>query len=254
MPLKGFWTRADTKCMSDDFLIRDQKARETAEKMEEFYSRTQRKPIWREYAEVIGIALAAAIILRIFVVSAYRVTSGSMEDTLFHGDYIFVNKLAYKYREPKAGDIVVFEYPLNRERSYIKRVVALPGQTVEVVDKALYVDGLLAEIFPDSKNTDNAILAAELSNRDNFGPVQVPPGHFFMMGDNRDESQDSRFWGFVGEDLIKGKAIIIYWSWETDGEPTVWNFPYIHTAAYEFGNLIISFPTHTRWERIARAL
>ncbi len=240
--------------MSDDFLIRNQKAKETAKHVQQYYQTAQRKPLWREYAEVIVLALVAAAILRIFVVSAYRVSSSSMEDTLMTGDYIFVNKLAYKYREPKTGDIIVFEYPLNRQKDYIKRVVALGGQTVEVIDKILYVDGELAEIYPDSKNIDPNTLAAQLSLRDNFGPVQVAIGQVFVMGDNRDDSRDSRFWGTVPLDHLKGKAIFVYWSWEPDGEKTEWAFPYIHTALYKVGAAIVGFPSRTRWDRIAHAL
>ena len=170
------------------------------------------------------------------------------------GDYIFVNKLAYQYREPMAGDIIVFEYPLNREKDYIKRVVALPGQTVEVIDKVLYVDGVVAPIPANSKNTDPQVLAAELSNRDNFGPIQVPAGQYFVMGDNRDDSEDSRFWGFVPADNILGKAVFIYWSWAEDGTPDEWSFPYIHQVVVRFGHLLVGFPTQTRWDRLFVAL
>lgn len=240
--------------MSEDFLIQEHRAKETSERVKRFEAQQTEKPVWREYVEVMLVALVAALLLRVFVVSAYRVSSSSMEDSLMTGDYIFVNKLAYKYREPAPGDIIVFEYPLNRERDYIKRVVALPGQTVEVIDKIVYVDGELAHIPPDSKNTDPQVLAAELSNRDNFGPIQVPPGQFFTMGDNRDDSRDSRFWGFVPADHIRGKAIFVYWSWEPSGEKTEWSFPYIHTAAVEAGSFLVNFPSSTRWDRIALAL
>jgi len=240
--------------MSEDFLIQEYKDKEVSERVRQFQAQKPEKPVWREYVEVMVVALVAALLLRIFVVSAYRVSSSSMEDSLMTGDYIFVNKLAYNYREPAQGDIVVFEYPLNRDRDYIKRIVALPGQTVEVIDKVVYVDGELESIPADSKNTDPQTLAAELSNRDNFGPVQVAPGQFFMMGDNRDDSRDSRFWGFVPADHIRGKAVFVYWSWIPSDEKTEWAFPYIHTAIGEFGSFIVNFPTSTRWERIALAL
>ncbi len=240
--------------MSDDFLIRDHKAKETAKHLQQYYKTAQRKPVWREYVEVIALALIAAAILRVFVVSAYRVSSSSMEDTLLTGDYIFVNKLAYKYREPQVSDIIVFEYPLSRDKDYIKRVIAVGGQTVEVIDKILYVDGELAELYPDSKNIDPNTLAAQLSNRDNYGPVQVPAGNLFVMGDNRDDSRDSRFWGFVPLENLKGKALFVYWSWTPDPSPTEWTFPYIHTALFELGSSIIGFPSRTRWDRIAHAL
>ncbi|MFQ5608162.1 MAG: signal peptidase I [Candidatus Zixiibacteriota bacterium] len=245
---------SDIRRMGEDFLIRDQKAKETSQQIKDFYERKHLKPLWREYVEVVVIALVAATLLRVFVVSAYRVSSSSMEDTLLAGDYIFVNKLAYKYREPNSGDIVVFEYPLNRDRHYIKRVAALPGQTVEIIDKVLYVDGLVAEIPPDSKHTDGATLSADLSNRDNFGPLQIPLGNIFVLGDNRDDSRDSRFWGMVPMDHIKGRAIFVYWSWEPSEEELGWSFPYIHIAVYKFGTTVIGFPTRTRWDRLALSL
>lgn len=252
--IKGELAQSDIGRMSEDFLIRDQKAKETSNQIKEYYERKHLKPLWREYAEVVAIALVSAILLRVFVVSAYRVSSSSMEDSLIEGDYIFVNKLAFKYREPKSGDIVVFEYPLNRERDYIKRVAALPGQTVEIIDKVLYVDGLVANIPPHSKNIDGNVLSADLSNRDNFGPVQIPLGHIFALGDNRDDSRDSRFWGLVPMDHLKGRAIFVYWSWEPDVNEMEWAFPYIHVAALRLGSAIIGFPTRTRWERLALTL
>ncbi|PKK82547.1 MAG: signal peptidase I [candidate division Zixibacteria bacterium HGW-Zixibacteria-1] len=212
------------------------------------------KPLWREYVEVLFISLAAAVLLRLFVVSAYRVDSASMEDSLFEGDYIFVNKLAYNFGEPQTNDVVVFKYPLNPTKDYIKRIVALPGQTVEIIDKVVYVDNQLAEILPNAKNSDPKIMAAQLSARDNFGPVQVPIGQYFVLGDNRDESQDSRFWGFVPAEFLKGKALFIYWSWEPDPDSPKWEFPYITSV---FGNtfyFLTGFPSHTRWDRLFTAL
>ncbi len=245
---------ADTPKVSEDFLIQHQRAKETSKQIDDFYARRAQKPLWREYAEVILFALVAAVILRLFVVSAYRVSSGSMEDTLLTGDYIFVNKLAYKYHEPASGDIIVFDYPLNRDKTYIKRLVALPGQTVEVIDKALFVDGEMAEIPTNSKHTDPHVLAADLSARDNFGPVQVPPGNFFVMGDNRDESQDSRFWGFVKAEDIRGKALFIYWSWQESDEEFQWEFPYIHQVLFKAGSVIVGIPSRLRLERLGMTL
>ncbi|MEW6016139.1 MAG: signal peptidase I [Candidatus Zixiibacteriota bacterium] len=214
----------------------------------------KKKPLWREYFEVILISLGAAIFLRLFVVSAYRVDSSSMEDTLFEGDYIFVNKLAYSFGSPKEGDIVVFQSPLNPTKEYIKRIVALPGQTVEVVDKVIYVDNRLAEIYPHMKNSDPKILPMQLSFRDNFGPIQVPAGEYFVLGDNRDESQDSRFWGFLPKDKIRGKALFVYWSWVPDPKSPKWSFPYIHSVVQMGFYFISNFPSKTRWERLFAAL
>lgn len=212
------------------------------------------KSLLREYAETIAIAILVAVILRIFVVSAYRVSSGSMEDALIEGDYIFVNKLAYKFSEPIAGDVIVFENPYDAERDYIKRIVAIGGQTVEVVDKVLYVDGEVAPIPPQSKHSDYKILPAVLSNRDNFGPMLVPAGQYFLMGDNRDDSQDSRFWGCIDKRFIKGKAIFVYFSYEPDPNAPEWKAPYI----FEFFEIVfsnlVSFPSRFRVERVGSSI
>jgi signal peptidase I len=216
--------------------------------------RRKKKPLWKEYLEVVFISLSAAILLRLFVVSAYRVDSGSMEDSLLEGDYIFVNKLAYNFGDPKAGDIIVFKSPLNPTKDYIKRIIGLPGQTVEVVDKVIYIDNQLAKIYPNVKNSDPKVLAAQLSMRDNFGPIQVPSDEYFVLGDNRDNSQDSRFWGFVPEENIQGKALFVYWSWKPDPKSPQWKFPYVISAVELGWYFMTNFPSHTRWERFFTAL
>ena len=241
--------------MDNDFLIQEQKQIETHREARKFLSQKERKPLWREYLETAVIALVAALLLRIFVVSAYRVNSASMEDSLFEGDYIFVNKLAYEYgSDPRAGDIIVFKYPNNPDKDYIKRVAALPGQTVLVADKVLYVDGEVAPIPMQVKNTDERIIPGDLSFRDNFGPYTVPIGEYFVMGDNRDDSRDSRFWGCVPRENIKGKAVFVYWSWEPAEETPGWSFPYIHNVFQWVGHGIYNFPSRTRWSRLGVAL
>ncbi|MFH2035050.1 MAG: signal peptidase I [Candidatus Zixiibacteriota bacterium] len=239
--------------MDNDFLLQEFQQTEVKKTVRRPVHK-KRKPIWREYVEVIFISLAAAIVLRLFVVSAYRVDSVSMEDTLVDGDYIFVNRLAYDFGKPQIGDIIIFTSPVDRTKDYIKRVVALPGQTVEIYDKILYVDDDLAPIYTTSKNIDHKILAAQLSMRDNFGPVQVPEGGYFVLGDNRDVSQDSRFWGFVPEINIKGKAVMVYWSWEPDETAPEWSFPYIQSV-FQIGWYFMSNVfTSTRWDRLLISL
>ena len=213
-----------------------------------------KKPLWREYVEVVFISLVAAILLRLLVVSAYRVDSSSMEESLYEGDYIFVNQQAYNFGVPQSGDIIVFNYPLDPKKEYIKRIMAEPGQTVEIIDKVIYIDNMLAEIVPNAVNYDPKIMPAQLSMRDNFGPVQVPPDQYFVLGDNRDFSQDSRHWGFVPSGNINGKALFVYWSWEPDESSPEWSFPYIQTV-FEFGfYFLTSFPSQTRWDRLFAAL
>ena len=227
--------------MEQDFLIQDIKKAEVHKEANKVLRRRERKPLWREYLETAAIALTAAILLRLFVVSAYRISSASMEDSLYEGDYIFVNKLAYEFDKcPQVGDVIVFQYPNNPEKDFIKRIVALPGQMVQVADKVVYVDGEVAMIPANSKNVDKRIIPGDLSFRDNFGPYEVPVGEYFVMGDNRDDSRDSRFWGAVPEENIRGKALFIYWSWEPDPEAPGWG--------------LYNTPSHVRWSRVGMPL
>jgi signal peptidase I len=169
----------------------------------------------------IFIALVLAVFIRTFAVQAYKIPSGSMIPTLLVGDYILVNRLAYGLRIPyykyifrwgevKRGDVIVFVFPEDPSKDFIKRVIALPGETIEIKRKKIYIDGREIEdkwgFFSDNYFG---------SPRDDFGPFQVPPEHVFVMGDNRDESNDSRFWGPVNIQNIKGKAFVIYFSWDS---------------------------------------
>ncbi len=241
--------------MDQDFLIQDIQRAEAQKEASKVRHHRERKPLWREYLETAIIALVAAGLLRFFVVSAYRVNSASMEDSLLAGDYIFVNKLAYKYGgSPQVGDITVFKYPNNPRKDFIKRVVALPGQEVQIADKILYVDGEVAAIPAQSKHTDKRIIPGDLSYRDNFGPFQVPEGQLFVMGDNRDDSRDSRFWGPLPEENIKGKAVFVYWSWRPDPDAPKWEFPYVINAIQWVGYGLYNFPSHIRWGRLGTPL
>jgi signal peptidase I len=179
------------------------------------------KPRWRQNVESIGLALLIALAVRSSVVQAFWVPSGSMLPTIQIGDHIFVNKLAYAVRLPLVGtqlarigdlhrgDVVVFISPIDPSTDLIKRVIAVPGDTVEIRNKQLYVNG---EKLPDPHAyfSDSAIMPS--GHRDNMPPTQVPEGKFFVMGDNRDRSYDSRFWGFANISDIKGKATFVYWS------------------------------------------
>jgi len=197
-------------------------------------ARARTKSALREYLEAILLAIVLTIVIRGLVLQAFRIPTGSMEDTLQVGDFLFVNKMVYgseidigfggerffyyrfpTIREPKPGDVVVFRYPEDPSRDFIKRCVAVAGQTVEVRDKVLYVDGK-ALVEPYVVHKDPRLMSREADRRDNFGPYVVPQGHLFMMGDNRDNSQDSRYWGALPRELVKGKAMFIYWSWDQD--------------------------------------
>ncbi len=186
-----------------------------------------RKHIVREYAESIIVAVVLALIIRTFIVQAFKIPSGSMEDTLLIGDHLLVCKFIYgtkipftdsrilKIRDPKRGDVIVFEYPEDPSKDFIKRVVGLPGDVVEGRDKKVFVNGKPYE-NPHEIHKEKEIIPKAQNPRDNFGPVTVPTDSYFVMGDNRDRSYDSRFWGFVKSPKIKGLAFIKYWSWDKE--------------------------------------
>jgi len=194
----------------------------------------KRKSTIREYIEAILIALLLALFIRTFVVQAFKIPSGSMMNTLLIGDHILVNKFIYgvknpfndntwiPIKNPARRDIVVFKYPVNPAQDYIKRVVGVQGDTIEIKDKKVYVNGEAQEeqyaIF-----LDNKILPANVQGRDNMGPITVPENSLFVMGDNRDNSYDSRFWNFVNLKAVKGKAFIRYWSWDKENFSVRWN-------------------------------
>ncbi len=173
------------------------------------------KSVIRQYAEAFLIAIVLALVIRTLVVQAFKIPSGSMLPTLQIGDHILVNKFLYWFKTPQRGDIIVFKFPQDEGRDFIKRVVALPGEKVEIRGKQLLVNGKpLQEAY--ATHLDRAIQETPHSPRDNFASVEVPPGQLFMMGDNRDYSMDSRFWGFLDIKKIKGKAFVIYWSWDRE--------------------------------------
>lgn len=179
----------------------------------------------RQNVESLGMAVLVALLIRSSVVEAFWVPSGSMLPTIQIGDHLFVNKLAYGAHIPftsyevahwsglQRGQIVVFVSPVDRKIDLIKRVIGIGGDSIEVRNKHLYVNG---EQVPDTFATFTDSSNRIISPRDNFGPVTVPPGKFFVMGDNRDHSYDSRFWGFANEEDVKGQATFIYWSWDSD--------------------------------------
>jgi signal peptidase I len=190
----------------------------------------RRKSIVREYAEAIAIAVLLALVIRSLVVQAFTIPSGSMMDTLLVGDYILVNKFLYgpelplvdwrmpAIRDPRRGDIIVFRYPQDEKRDFIKRIVATPGERVQIRGHQVFVNGQpLQESYTKFADSPAARgVEAYCGYAYGCDPTTVPPDSYFVMGDNRDNSQDSRYWGFVKRDKIKGKAFLIYWSWDGD--------------------------------------
>jgi signal peptidase I len=182
-----------------------------------------------EYGEALVVAIVLAVAIRGAVVQAFKIPSGSMLPTLQIGDHLLVSKFLYgiripytaarvlRLRSPKRGDVVVFAYPMDDSKDFIKRVIGTPGDRVEIREKKIFINGEPID-DPWGVHVDPATYPEGYENgkRDNFGPVVVPPGEYFMMGDNRDRSYDSRFWGFVEDARIKGEAFIIYWSWDSE--------------------------------------
>jgi signal peptidase I len=207
-------------------------------------SSTHRKSTLREYFEAIVTAVILALFVRTWVVQAFKIPTGSMENNLLIGDHLLVNKLVFgptasavdrtilPVREVRRGDIVVFKYPDEPERDFIKRVIGLPGETLELRNKTVYINGKPLEepyvhfLTPASEGSE----VTSQDVRERYGPVTVPAGQYFVMGDNRDNSQDSRYWGFLPRSYVKGKALMIYWSFEGGDE----------------GSLF----TKVRWERL----
>ena len=188
----------------------------------------------REYVEAALWALVLTLFLRAFVIQAFRIPSESMLDTLLVGDFLFVNKFEYGpklpfthirfpgIRKPKTGDVIVFQYPQDPSKDYIKRCIATGGQTLEIRDKQVFLDGR-ALVEPYVVHIDPTVRSAGYDYRDNFPRRTITPGELFMMGDNRDNSNDSRFWGTVAMDLVKGRAMFIYWSWNGERHWPRWN-------------------------------
>lgn len=188
-----------------------------------------KKSALRENIEAIAVAIVLALFIRTFIVQAFKIPSGSMKETLQIGDHILVNKFIYgvklpftqttliPIKNPKREDIVVFRFPEDPDKDFIKRVIGTEGDEIEIRDKQLYVN---RQLFKGNYAvySDSHIIPKGMQPRDNFGPVTVPENSIFVMGDNRDHSYDSRFWGFVTLDAVKGKAFIIYWSWNKENE------------------------------------
>ena len=188
----------------------------------------------QEYTEAILWAVVLTLFLRAFVIQAFRIPSESMCDTLLVGDFLFVNKFEYGpkipfthirlpgLRQPRRGDIIVFQFPQDPSKDFIKRCIAVGGETLEIKDKHVYVNGVRLD-EPYAIHSDSTIRPAGFDYRDNFGPYTVPTGDLFMMGDNRDNSNDSRFWGSLPMDLVKGRAMFLYWSWDGDRHWPRWS-------------------------------
>jgi len=224
-----------------------------------------RKSTVREYFESIVIAVILALFIRTFVVQAFKIPTGSMENNLLIGDHLLVNKFVFgpapsaleralmPFGTIKRGDVIVFKYPEEPTRDFIKRVIGLPGDTVELRDKKVSINGTpLDESYvhfiepPGATSEFREVTSFDV--RERFGPVTVPPDQYFVMGDNRDNSQDSRYWGFLRRDYIKGRALVIYWSY--DAGPDVYDEGSTGDTLKGLGSVFVHFFTRTRWDRM----
>lgn len=228
-------------------------------------SREFRKSTAREYFESIVIAVILALFIRTFVVQAFKIPTGSMENNLLIGDHLLVNKFVFGPTQSSLerlllpigtivrGDVVVFKYPEEPERDFIKRVIGLPGDTIELKQKKVYVNGTaLDEPYVHFLEPPRAFADAHevtsIDVRERYGPVTVPENQYFVMGDNRDNSQDSRYWGFLPRDYVKGKALLIYWSY--DAERGEYEAEGLGETLKNLGSVFVHFFTRTRWDRM----
>jgi len=219
----------------------------------------------REYLEALLIAAVFLLFTNTFVIKTFFIPSGSMEDTLLVGDHLFVNRFIFgatlgdfehkilPLRTPRRGDIVVFRSPERPNIDLVKRLIGLPGDTIQVVDKQLFVNGKKVEddTYVEHKDPRTFLNRPYLSEqqrlRDNFGPVTVPAASYFCMGDNRDLSYDSRFWGTVPAHYLKGRAFLIYWSFGGGTSDGTWRGA--GAKLRELANTALGFLTKTRWTR-----
>ena len=222
---------------------------------------TFKKSVAREYLESLVVAFILATFIRTFVVQAFKIPTGSMENNLLIGDHLLVNKVVYSpslgrledgsmAKKPiQRGHVVVFKYPEDPARDFIKRVIALPGETIEIRAKRVYIDGQPLDepyvhfLEPPLRPEDPEYGIRADGRGDDYGPRTVPEGHLFVMGDNRDNSKDSRYWGFLPADQVKGRALMVYWSYEASREE------YHRTGYVEWIKDTLSAFGKTRWRR-----
>ena len=226
------------------------------------------KSLAREYLEALLIAVVFATFARTFVVQAFKIPSGSMERNLLIGDHILVNKFVFgpriseletkllPMRPVRRGDVVVFKYPVEPERDFIKRCLGLPGDSLRLENKELYVNDRRIDEAGYTYYADDDVLGGSLFGRrrlrQDFGPLTVPTGTYFFMGDNRDNSNDSRFWGTVPSANVRGRALLVYWSVEGGQEMAEW--PGWRARLRQLADLTTHFFGRTRWARTFRVV
>jgi signal peptidase I len=204
-----------------------------------------------EFIKTAIIVLLIGLVIRVFVLFPQRIDNSFMEDSLFEGDFLLASQLAFKFGEAKVGDVVVFEHPFKIGELRVGRILATEGQTIEIIDKSVYIDDEPFADFDKIKHTDFSILPFEYSNRDCISPVSVPAGAAYILCDNRDSAEDSRNFGVVNIDNIKGKGLFVYWSWKPDPNAPEWKSPYIIPAIQILFYNLFHFPSRIGWDRLA---
>ena len=199
------------------------------------------------------LILIIATALRVFVVLPYKIPDEAMQNGFYSGDFLLVSKISYKINSPIVGDVVVFDHPFRPGEKLARRVIATAGQTVEIVGKLVYVGDEPIPESPSVTHSDYRILPEEFSSRDYRPAQQVPLGQVYVLSDNRDQSEDSRDFGFIDLANIKGKAQFVYFSWAPDPNAPVMESPYIIPAIQLFFYNLFHFPSRIRWDRIMAA-
>jgi signal peptidase I len=214
-------------------------------------SKKRKGPVSRKKELLLGlfVTIAIAVAIRIFLAFPSKVNDRGMESGLFSGDYLLCSEIPYRTEKPKIGDIVVFEHPFKDGVKVTRRVIATEGQTIEIVGKMVYVDGEPISDFSTVRHSDYRILPRDFSGRDYFEAKQVPAGHIFVLGDNRDDAEDSRDFGFVDIQRIKGKGLTVYFSYAPDANAPKMESPYIIPAIQIFFYNLFHFPSRVRWDR-----
>lgn len=205
--------------------------------------------------DVIMAILAGVVVfipLRLYVVQGYYFSSNNMADTFVEGDFVLINKVSYDINPPKQGDLVTFKYPLNITKDYLKRVIATEGQTVQIENKIVYVNNEPTKNFSNVKYNDATVYPLAISNRDNLRSQKIPENSYFVLGDNRDNSDDSRFWGALEEKYIIGKPMIVYFSWKPDPRAPELTPPYIMSSLKLIIYNIANIFDRIRWSRLGK--
>jgi signal peptidase I len=203
-----------------------------------------------EFFKAALIIVAIGIVLRIFVITPFKIPDNSMQSALLPGDFLMTSQLSYRFDKPGVGDLILFEHPLKIGETLTRRIVAVEGQRVRIEGKTVYVDDKLFQEAPSVTHSDYRILPREFSNRDYMSSQIITPGQVFVMADNRDQSEDSRDFGPVPVGNIKGKGLFVYFSWTPDPKAPKMESPYIIPAIEIFFYSAYTFPSRVRWDRL----